>query len=432
MVSLLALLLLTGLLVASAVFWKRLLGLAVSRFAHGTGFRLTIGEFFFAGVADVRLLLHVGPVRELRISHLSFRLASASASDAAGGALWQAMLAGQLLLPISLRGVSVRLAAAPAGRSSACAPVAASPAVEARVGAGAPAQLVGAGSTGGPASGSSADGGGGGQNGAGKKARPLRAPLALLAHLPVRIEGLTVLDEERGLQLRLQLLSLSLLGAQQLLLEGLGAGLLPGNSAGSGSGSGGRGSAPTSPSKQQQQAAQAAGEQHTFLQVERLLLEHTHDGSFCMQDLQLRGFRAVPGGSAADPRGAARAEGCPLPGPGFGLQRLSFELGAVSLTVSQRLLLFAQQQKAAVSASARQRGQSIKDHPQLSAAQHGATSSGTKQDSLLRLLALLPRVVELAAESCTIATDSGGSSSGGGGSIGGSSSSSADGPSPGA
>lgn len=37
----------------------RLLGLAVSRFAHGKAFRLTVGRFFFAGVADVRLQLHM-------------------------------------------------------------------------------------------------------------------------------------------------------------------------------------------------------------------------------------------------------------------------------------------------------------------------------------------------------------------------------------
>ncbi len=37
----------------------RLLGLAVSRFAKGKAFRLTVGQFFFAGLADVRLRLHV-------------------------------------------------------------------------------------------------------------------------------------------------------------------------------------------------------------------------------------------------------------------------------------------------------------------------------------------------------------------------------------
>ena len=37
----------------------RLLALAVSRFAHGRAFRLSVGRFSFAGLADLRLQLHV-------------------------------------------------------------------------------------------------------------------------------------------------------------------------------------------------------------------------------------------------------------------------------------------------------------------------------------------------------------------------------------
>lgn len=49
-------------LLTTSLAWDlacRLLGLAVSRFAKGKAFRLTVGQFFFAGLADVRLRLHV-------------------------------------------------------------------------------------------------------------------------------------------------------------------------------------------------------------------------------------------------------------------------------------------------------------------------------------------------------------------------------------
>lgn len=160
----------------------RLLGLAVSRFARGRTWRLSIGRFYFGGTADIRLRLSVGPVRELRISRIALRLSTRPSDDGAGtsagasagasggsAALWQALLSGQLLLPVSLHGVSVRLAAAPAAAVEASA---------AELPAAAPAPA--------PA-------------GARRAPRQRRAPpLHLLGYLPLLVEGLQVLDEVRS------------------------------------------------------------------------------------------------------------------------------------------------------------------------------------------------------------------------------------------
>ena len=105
-----------------------------------------------------------------------------------GGSLWQAVLNGQLLLPVSLHGVSVRLAPAPPKAATATVAPAAAPAD------GGPAASEGSGAlsaaaAGGPAAGRPA--------GSQKGVRQMRAPLLALAHLPLNMEGLTVVDEVR-------------------------------------------------------------------------------------------------------------------------------------------------------------------------------------------------------------------------------------------
>lgn len=123
-----------------------------------------------------------GPVREVRISRLALGLAS---SDGGGCGAWtlQALLGGQLLLPVSLRGVSLRLAPPP--------PKPAPDAALARAPAAA-ADAVPAGGAGGASSANARFHSG---SGGARKAWTLRGPLALLAHVPLRLEGLTVLDE---------------------------------------------------------------------------------------------------------------------------------------------------------------------------------------------------------------------------------------------
>ena len=89
-----------------------------------------------------------------------------------GGSLWQALLSGQLVLPVSLHGVHVRLAPAPPKpAAAAAAPAEGPPAAD-----GAPA---------------------GRPKGGGKGGRQLRAPLLALAHLPLSVEAITLLDEVR-------------------------------------------------------------------------------------------------------------------------------------------------------------------------------------------------------------------------------------------
>ncbi|KAL4444145.1 hypothetical protein ABPG75_011882 [Micractinium tetrahymenae] len=349
--GLLFLLLLSGLLVAAAASWKRLLGLAVSRFAHGRAFRLTVGEFFFAGLADVRLQLHVGPVREVRVARLSLRFATANSGDGngSGGPPWQALLSGQLLLPISLQGVSVRLAPAPPKpQIDSQLPAEGPPAMPPRT---QPAAAPGRSSAAG--SGSS-----------GRKSRSLRGPLAVLAHLPLRVEGLTVLDEERSLQVQLQLVSISLHGVQQLLLGGLAVGLAlssaaDGSSSGSSSGGGG------------------------------------NDGSVAGSP------RKAPPGSPTKRQGSCS------------LQRVLVDLGAVSLSVSKPLLLWAQQQQQQAAAARLRRLE--RKQPVAPDAVQRQPGSADKQQRLLSVLSLLPKECELSAESCSIASGAGscaGSSSG--------------------
>jgi hypothetical protein len=425
-----AMLVLLLVLAVLAACWKRLLGLAVSRFAHGKAFRLTVGQFFFGGLVDVRLRLHMGPLRELRVSRIAVGLStkrgpdsgSEDGSGGSGGSLWQAVLNGHLQLPVSLHGVSVRLAPAPpkpAAEPTAAAPASADGGSPAPQGATAPGAAA---TGGGPATSLPPDG---------KKAgRQLRAPLLALAHLPLSVEGLTVVDEVRGVQLRLERLSLSLLTAQQLLLEGLSAGLLLEGGNGSGGGGSGGGSSPTSPSTFGAAAAphsprrgpasplrRLLGAQEpepqvqAVFQMDRLLLEHQHDGSFNLQNLQLRGAAA---GTAAPPGTATSAAASQL-----GLQRLSLQLGATSLTVSKPLLLWAQHQQA-VAAQAAAAHRSAR--PPRAASTSG--SSERKQQLLQRLLPLLPKEVSLEAQSFSVATDapsdtpsSNGSNSGGGGSL---------------
>lgn len=130
-------------------------------------------------------------MREVRVAHIALGLSSKAATsgdDAGGGSLWQALLSGHLLLPISLRGVSVRLARAPphspaAAALEAAAATAAGEAEEAGAAAAAPPEA-----SGGPV-GRSASGA--------KRARQLRVPLALLGHLPLLVDGLSVADEVR-------------------------------------------------------------------------------------------------------------------------------------------------------------------------------------------------------------------------------------------
>ena len=193
------------------------------------------------------------------------------------------------------------------------------------------------------------------------------------------------------MQVTLQLASLSLNGVQQLLLEGLAAGLLPAGGPASSS-------APSSPTKagtpSRRQAAPALPllGQATFLQVERLLLEHQHDGSFSLQQLQLPAAGAPAAGAAAGAPAAGAAAA--------GLQRLSFELGAVSLTVGRQLLVWARQQQAAAAEGKRHRA----SNQPLAAAPSQPTD---KRERLTRLLALLPRETEITADSCSVASDSG-------------------------
>lgn len=120
-----------------------------------------------------------GPVREVRVGRLGLGLSTKSLGgsgdgSSGGGSLWQALLNGHLLLPISVQGVHVRLAPAPlaAPAAPAAAPEPAAPAAAAT-----PAP--------GPRSG-------------GKKARAARVPLQLLGHLPLWVDGLDVLDAVRA------------------------------------------------------------------------------------------------------------------------------------------------------------------------------------------------------------------------------------------
>ncbi len=225
------------------------------------------------------------------------------------------------------------------------------------------------------------------------------------------------------MQLRLERLSLSLLTVQQLLLEGLSAGLLLDGGSASNGGSGGVGgsSSPTSPStlgasgappsprrgpasplRRLLGAQEQAPQVQTVFQMDRLLLEHQHDGSFSLQHLQLRGAAAA---GAALP-GAATPSALPQ----LGLQCLSLQLGATSLTVSKQLLLWVQHQQAVAAQAAAARRAARPQRP--------ASSSGGgdhKAQPLQRLLPLLPKEVSLEAHSCSVATDAPSSTQSGGG-----------------
>ena len=200
----------------------------------------------------------------------------------------------------------------------------------------------------------------------------------LRASLPLPLPGLL---QERGVQIQLRHTSLSLHSVQQLLLEGLTAGLLlPGSSSGSSSSSGG------------------TGQQVTFLHVERLLLEHQHDGSFSLQHLQAR--------MAAAEAPAAAAGGSPQ-AAAVCLQRVSLQLGATSLTASQQLLDWVQsQQNVAAEAARRRRAARQEQHreEQQQQRQEPEPGSAGRHQRVQRLLALLPRQAELAANSCSLST----------------------------
>ena len=198
--------------------------------------------------------------------------------------------------------------------------------------------------------------------------------------------------------------SLALHGVQQLVLEGLSAALLPNSNstlAGSSSSSSGSspsrltaalqsswglGSGPGSP-KAGSPVGTLEQDPAPFLQLERLLLEHRHDGSFSLRQL-------APAASSSAPPS---------------LQSLSLQLGAISLTASKQLLLWVQQQWR-VQAAARRRGA----RPQQAAP---PPAQDDKQQRLLRLLELLPRDMEAAVASCSVATDSSSSSASAGGGL---------------
>jgi hypothetical protein len=187
--------------------------------------------------------------------------------------------------------------------------------------------------------------------------------------------------QERGVQIQLRHTSLSLHSVQQLLLEGLTAGLLlPGSSSGSSSSSGG------------------TGQQVTFLHVERLLLEHQHDGSFSLQHLQAR--------MAAAEAPAAAAGGSPQ-AAAVCLQRVSLQLGATSLTASQQLLDWVQSQQNVAAEAARRRRAARQEQQwqeQQQQRQEPEPGSAGRHQRVQRLLALLPRQAELAANSCSLST----------------------------
>lgn len=190
-----------------------------------------------------------------------------------------------------------------------------------------------------------------------------------------------------------------------MLLEGLAVGLAPnGVTDGAGSAPGSpRKQPPGSPTKRRQDRLAAAQEQQQrqrpFLKVERLLLQHQHDGTFCLHRLHIQATRG--GGPltsapvAADPEAASSCS----------LQRVSIELGAVALSVSKPLLTWVQreQQRAAAAQvqrrAAEQRVALGADQPQPGGAQ--------RQQRLQAVLGLLPRECELTAASCGIASDSG-------------------------
>lgn len=365
---------------------------------------------------------------------------SGGSEDGGSSSLWQALLNGHLLLPISLQGISIRLAPKP-------------PQPRAVLPAAAASGNAMPGSAGVPGVARSSDSGG-------RKGRQFRAPLQLLGHLPLRVQDLTVVDEvsllgwncweadrqkgicwqtgrarmicrpaaacplachampqEHGTHLRLRRIALSLHNAQQLLLEGLAAGLvLNGGGSSSNGGGGGSASAPASPPKapcSPRKAPCSPFKRHAMappslevlpvLQLDRLLLEHQHDGSFSLEHLQL--LRAAskpssaPGSRDSVPATAAATAAVEPPQAApLCLQRLSLQLGAVSLTVSKQLLVWAQAQQVAAAQAARQRPPRRKD----SSSGRGVGSGKPLQ--VLRLLALLPKEAELAADSCTIST----------------------------
>lgn len=117
-----------------------------------------------------------GPVREVSVACIAVGLSTKRSPDGGSedgdgsGSLWQALLSGQLVLPVSLHGVHVRLAPAPPKPAAAAAsPAEATPAAD-----GAPAGRPKSGRKGG---------------------RQLRGPLLALAHLPLNVESVTLLDE---------------------------------------------------------------------------------------------------------------------------------------------------------------------------------------------------------------------------------------------
>ena len=206
------------------------------------------------------------------------------------------------------------------------------------------------------------------------------------------------------MQLALRSASFTLHGIQQVLLEGLTAGLLLGGSSGGSTHRGsGSSSAPASPRKGpgspfKRQAALPPAPTLTFFQAERLLVEHRHDGSFSLHQVQQLGGAALASSSGDEAGAAAAVTSSPL-----GLQRLSLQLGATTLVASKLLLLWAQQQQVAAQAARARRAT-----PQRLPSRSGRR--GPLQ--LRRLLALLPKDVELAVESCTLETDAGSSSNG--------------------
>lgn len=221
----------------------------------------------------------------------------------------------------------------------------------------------------------------------------------------------------RDLCMQLQRASISLHGAQQLLLEGLAVSLTVDSTSGrTSSGYGGEAGVAGSPHKPpygspakqhgRRRDWQAASQEQgvPLLRVERLMLQHQHDGTFCLHQLNLQ---AAGGGS---PLSTAAAGPQPEAGSSCSLQRVSVELGAVALWVSKPLLQWVQQQKQQA-AEAKLRRQSAKRTAAAGAAQlRPGGDDGERR--LLSLLGLLPRECALSAASCSIASDSGGGTPG--------------------
>jgi hypothetical protein len=181
--------------------------------------------------------------------------------------------------------------------------------------------------------------------------------------LPAHPTALVALLQARGVQLHLRRAALSLHTAQQLLLEGLSASLMPEPQA----------AEPDSGPSRSSPAVRRPQQGDPFLVLQQLALEHRHDGSSTFQQLLL----GAPAAAGADAKPA--------------LQSVSVQLGATSLTVSAQLVRWAHRQR---SPSRQAAGRKVR----------GGQPALAAELRLERLLSLLPKEVEVAAESCTVTT----------------------------